>query len=237
MTGNTSLSEVLSAVPEGAVPDGNHPLYSIGEEIANAISHGIGMAAAIVGTTLMLVKGIPTLSGWDLAGVAVYGASMVLLFLFSTLYHAMTHPTAKAVFKRLDHCAIYLLIAGTYTPFMMITLDTPAAHLLLAVVWGLAVIGVVFKAFYVHRYQKMSLITYLLMGWLAAFLFMELWAALPRPGFWLLVAGGLCFTIGAGFYAAKNIRYTHAIWHLWVVAGAACHCVAIAAYVIPPISR
>lgn len=207
--------------------------YTPGEEIANAVSHGLGTAAAIVALTLLLVKGIPVLSGWELAGVAVYGASLIALFLSSTLYHSLTHAPSKAVFKRLDHCAIYLLIAGTYTPFMMIALDTPTARILLAVVWVLAVAGVVFKAFFVHRYKKLSLATYLLMGWLSLAVFFQLWETLPKAGFWLLLAGGLCFTIGAAFYAAKQFRYTHAIWHLWVVGGAVCHCVSIGVYVIP----
>lgn len=207
--------------------------YSHGEEIANAVTHGLGAAAAIVALTLLLTKGIPVLSGWQLAGVAVYGASLVLLFLASTLYHAVPHPRAKDILKRVDHGAIYVLIAGTYTPFMAIALHTTAAYVLLAVVWALALAGVVFKIFFVHRFRWLSLGTYLLMGWLAMFLVYELWEALPRPGFTLLLAGGVCFTAGAVFYAMKSVRYTHAIWHLWVVAGAACHCVAIGAYVIP----
>ncbi len=207
--------------------------YSHGEEIANAVTHGLGAAAAIVALTLLLTKGIPVLSGWQLAGVAVYGASLVALFLASTLYHAIPHPRAKDILKRIDHAAIYLLIAGTYTPFMAIALHTTAAWVLLAVVWSLAAAGVVFKIFFVHRFRWLSLGTYLVMGWLAMFLVYELWQALPRPGFTLLLAGGVCFTAGAVFYAMKSVRYTHAIWHLWVVAGAACHCVAIGAYVIP----
>lgn len=207
--------------------------YSHREEIANAITHGIGAAAAIVGLTLLLAKGIPVLSGWDLFGVAVYGGSMVVLFLASTLYHAIPEPRAKDILKRVDHGAIYVLIAGTYTPFMSITLKSPSAHLLLAVVWGVALAGVVFKIFFVHRYQRLSLATYLLMGWLAMFVVYELWYALPRPGFLLLLAGGLCYTAGAIFYAMKSMPYSHAVWHLWVVAGAACHCVSIAVYVIP----
>lgn len=207
--------------------------YSAEEEVANALSHGLATAAAIVGITLMLVKGLPVLSAGELAGVAVYGASLVLLFLCSTLYHSITHPRTKAVFKRLDHCAIYLLIAGTYTPFLMITLDSFSAGVMLWIIWAVALSGVLFKLYFIHRFQRLSLITYLLMGWLSLFLIYELWQALARPGFWLLLAGGLCFTVGAGFYAAKRYRYTHAVWHVFVAAGAACHAVAIGVYVIP----
>lgn len=216
-----------------ATPAAGAASYSIGEEIANAVTHGLGAAAAIVGLTLLLAKGIPVLSAWEVAGVAIYGGSLVTLFLASTLYHAVHNPRAKDILKRVDHGAIYVLIAGTYTPFMSITLHSPAAHLLLGVVWSIAVAGVVFKIFFVHRFRWLSLSTYLLMGWLALFVVYELWYALPHAGFALLLAGGICFTVGAVFYAMKTVRYTHAIWHLWVVAGATCHCVAIGLYVIP----
>lgn len=210
--------------------------YALGEEIANAVTHGLGAAAAIVALTLLLAKGIPVLSGWELAGVAIYGGSLVTLFLASTLYHAIMHPRAKDILKRVDHGAIYVLIAGTYTPFLAIALDSTAAHMLLAVVWSLAVAGIIFKIFFVHRFEWLSLSTYLMMGWLALFLIYELWNALPRPGFTLLLAGGFCFTLGAIFYAMKSVRYTHAIWHVWVLAGATCHCVSIGLYVIPSAS-
>lgn len=207
--------------------------YTPVEEMLHATSHGLAAAAAIVALTLMLVKGLPVLNGWQLAGIAVYGGSMIALFLGSTLYHGIHHGPSKDVLKRVDHSAIYLLIAGTYTPFMTITLQSTAATVLLAVVWALAIAGVFFKVFFVHRYKRLSLATYLVMGWLAVFLIYELWLVLPRPGFWLLLAGGLCYTLGAPFYALKQYRYTHLVWHLWVVAGAACHAVAVAVYVIP----
>lgn len=209
--------------------------YSVGEEIASAVSHGLGMMAATVALTLLMVKGIPVLSAWQLAGVAVYGGSLIALLLCSTLYHSITHLPTKALFKRLDHCTIYLLIAGTYTPLMMITLNTPASNLLLGVLWAIAMIGVIFKAFFVHSYKRLSLITYLLMGWMSLFVVYELWLALPRAGFVLLLVGGGLYTVGTLFYAAKQYRYTHAIWHLFVVGGAACHCVMIGVYVIPPV--
>ena len=209
--------------------------YSLSEEIANAVSHGLGTIAATVGVTLLLVKAIPVLATAELIGVAVYGVSLILLFLCSTLYHSITHAEAKALFKRLDHCAIYLLIAGTYTPMLMITLHTSSAKIMLWVIWALALAGIVFKVYFIHRFKRMSLITYLLMGWLSMVLIQDLWQELPREGFWLLLAGGLCFTLGAGFYAAKQFRYTHAIWHVFVAAGAACHCVMIGRYVIPSV--
>jgi len=174
--------------------------YSPEEEVANAVTHGLAAAASIVAITLMLVKGMPVLSVGELIGVAVYGASLVLLFLASTLYHSITHTRTKVVLKRLDHCAIYLLIAGTYTPLLMITLDSFAATVMLWLIWIIAVSGVVFKLYFIHRFQRLSLVTYLLMGWLSMFLIYDLWQSLDRTGFWLLLAGGLCFTLGAGFY-------------------------------------
>ncbi len=207
--------------------------YSPEEEVANAVTHGLAAAASIVAITLMLVKGMPVLSVGELIGVAVYGASLVLLFLASTLYHSITHARTKVVLKRLDHCAIYLLIAGTYTPLLMITLDSFAATVMLWLIWIIAVSGVVFKLYFIHRFQRLSLVTYLLMGWLSMFLIYDLWQSLDRTGFWLLLAGGLCFTLGAGFYAAKQHRFTHAIWHVLVAAGAACHAVLIGVFVIP----
>lgn len=208
--------------------------YGVAEEIANAVSHGLGFAGAIVATTLLLVKGLPVLDASQLAGVAVYGASLILLFLCSTLYHAVTHAPGKAVLKRLDHCAIYLLIAGSYTPLLLITLESlPLARIMLWVIWAIAVAGVAFKLLFIHRFKRLSLVTYLLMGWLSLLLVRDLWTALPRDGFWLLIGGGLCFTVGALFYAAKRYPYTHAIWHVFVVAGASCHAVLIGQYVIP----
>lgn len=207
--------------------------YRLGEEIANAVAHGLGAAAAIVALTLMIVKAIPTLDGWQMAGVALYGGSLVLLFLCSTLYHSFSHPRARAVFKRMDHSAIFLLIAGTYTPFLMLTLGSTQASALLVALWLIAVAGVAFKMFFVHRFQRLSLFSYLAMGWLAVLVLADLYQALPPAAFRLLVAGGLAYTVGAAFYAAKQYTYTHAIWHLFVLAGATSHCVAIGVYVIP----
>lgn len=209
------------------------PGYSRAEDVASATIHGVGAVAALVACVLLISKGVGVLSGWQLTGVALYGASLVALFSVSTLYHAVLNVRLKDILKRIDHGAIFVVIAGTYTPFMSITLGSRTAGVLLAIVWSLAVAGIVLKLLHVHRFRWLSLATYLTMGWLAVFVFWELWQALPRPGFWLLLAGGGCFTVGTVFYAMKSMRYTHAIWHLWVVAGAACHAVAVGIYVIP----
>lgn len=207
--------------------------YTVGEEIANSVTHGLGIAAAIVALTLMLVKAIPVLSATDIAAVSIYGGSLILMFLFSTLYHAIPHVPSKVILKRLDHCAIYVLIAGTYTPFLMISLRSNSAWALLATVWVLAIAGVLFKVWFIHRFKRLSVVTYLMMGWLSLLVIYQLYQVLPGVGFALLLFGGVFFTIGVVFYVAKKLPFNHAIWHVFVLAGAVCHCVAIGVYVIP----
>lgn len=207
--------------------------YSISEEIANAITHGLGVAAAIVALTLMLVKGIPVLSGTEIAAVSVYGASLIILFLASTLYHAITHSSTKSVLKRIDHCAIFFLIAGTYTPLLIISLDSVRSQVLFYVIWAAAFTGILLKAIYINKFKRLSLIMYLMMGWASVILIYEIYQNLPFGGFLLLISGGLAFSLGVPFYIAKKTRYTHAIWHVFVLAGAVCHCLTISLYVIP----
>ncbi|WP_426415076.1 PAQR family membrane homeostasis protein TrhA [Aestuariirhabdus sp. LZHN29] len=211
----------------------NPAAYSLGEEVANAISHGMGAAAAIVGLTLLMVEAAGVLDALSITGLALYGGSLVLLFLCSTLYHAFTHHKAKAIFKVLDHCAIYLLIAGTYTPFMLITLDGPLATGLLIAIWSLAFVGIVFKTFFIHRFEVVSVLTYLAMGWLSLLVVYQLSEQLEWVGFVLLVVGGVVYSLGVIFYVWHRIPYNHAIWHLFVLGGALCHFLAIFIYVIP----
>jgi hemolysin III len=225
------------AIPELAVVEKMHiePFYPY-EEVANATSHGLGMLAAIVATVFMLLKAshsVPPLTDGQIAAIAVYGGSMILLFLSSTLYHSAIDPDRKAKLNRLDHCAIYVLIAGSYTPFLSITLQTTLSEVLLIVVWSLAAIGIVFKIFYIDRFPKLSLTTYLLMGWLSLFASYQLYQVAPPQLLWLLLAGGLSYSFGTIFYAINRIPYNHAIWHLFVLAGAILHCIAIWGYVIP----
>lgn len=205
------------------------------EELANALSHGLGALGAIVATVLMLMKASasPVITHGQLIGVTVYGISMILLFLASTLYHGATNEVQKTILHRLDHCAIYLLIAGSYTPFLMITLHTTLAEILLVVVWVLAISGIVFKMFFIDKFPRTSLITYLLMGWLSVFVIYQLYLAAPIQLLTLLIAGGLSYSLGTIFYAIRKIPYNHAIWHIFVLAGAAFHCWAIWVYVIP----
>ena len=203
--------------------------YTIVEEWLNALSHGIGCIASVVGLVFLLSRAADTLA--QVASI-IYGVSMIAMFLSSTLYHAFTNPNIKSVLKVIDHSAIYLLIAGTYTPFMLLAVGGWVGVIGISLVWALAIIGVGFKCLAAGRFPKISLMTYLLMGWLAIFFIYPLYMSLASEGLWLLVAGGLCYTVGVIFYVAKKIRYTHPIWHLFVTAGCICHFFSIYYYVV-----
>ena len=205
--------------------------YDPKEENLNVWSHAIGAGLALIASILMLIKGshLPMLE-W--IGLWVYGLSMVLLFLASTLYHVAKTEQRRFWYKKLDHTAIYYLIAGTYTPFLAIALPTDKAKMLLVALWIIALIGTAFKLIFIHRFQKISLIAYLVMGWLALLVMDDMQQFLSRECLTLLIAGGLAYTVGALFYALKRVRYTHAIWHFFVLLGAGLQFLAIYLYVI-----
>ena len=207
--------------------------YSLGEEIANAVTHGVGALLSIV--ALIALVSIAAVWGthWHLASAIVYGTTMFLLYMASTLYHAITHPKARHVFKIIDHAGIYLLIAGTYTPFTLVTIRNDGGWYLFAVVWTLALIGIAAEAFWVYRPKWLSAVVYLAMGWLALAMVRPLLQSLEPGGVWLLVAGGLAYTLGTVFYVLKRVRYMHAVWHLWVLAGTVLHFLAVMFYVFP----
>ncbi|KAB8305325.1 hemolysin III family protein [Erwinia endophytica] len=206
--------------------------YSLAEEVANSISHGIGFIFGIVGLVLLLTQAFDSKADvMTITSYSLYGGSMILLFLASTLYHAIPHPQAKSWLKKLDHCAIYILIAGTYTPFLLVGLKSPLAHGLMVIIWSLALLGVLFKLAFVHRFEALSVITYLLMGWLSLIVIYQLAMKLSPGGVWLLAAGGVIYSLGVIFYVAKRIPYNHAIWHGFVLGGSICHFLAIYLYV------
>ncbi|MGL5388341.1 MAG: PAQR family membrane homeostasis protein TrhA [Enterobacterales bacterium] len=206
--------------------------YPWAEEIANSISHGIGLVFGIVGLVLLLVQAVNAGAGVTaITSYSLYGGSMILLFLASTLYHAIPHQRAKHWLKKFDHCAIYLLIAGTYTPFLLVGLDSPLARGLMAVIWGLALFGVIFKLAFAHRFEVLSLVTYLTMGWLSLIVIYQLAMRLEVGGVTLLAVGGVVYTLGVIFYASKRFRFGHAIWHGFVLGGSVCHFMAIYLYV------
>ncbi|MDM1249082.1 hemolysin III family protein [Acinetobacter sp. R933-2] len=206
-------------------------VYAPQEERINAISHAIGAVFAAIAMIFMLVKG-SYLPFWQFFGLVVYGLSMVLLFSSSAIYHFSVDEKKRQWYKKLDHTAIYYLIAGTYTPFLAITIPTAKAHYLLIALWIIAAIGTLFKLVFIHRFQKISLIAYLVMGWLAVLVMDDMQRFLTNGAIQLLVAGGLAYTIGALFYALKRVRYTHAIWHIFVLIGAGLQFFAIYLYVI-----
>jgi len=196
--------------------------YTPGEEFANALSHAVGAMLSIFGIVMLAVRSQTATAA---ATTAVYGASMFLLFQASTCYHAMTNATAKRVFRRIDHSAIYLLIAGTYTPVLMIAVPFPTSVGLLAMIWYLAVTGVVFSCLTL-KFRYLSTGLYLVMGWLSIFLLHSLWQNGAYRTIWLLLAGGAVYSIGIVFYLMKT-RYMHSVWHLFVLGGAVCHYFAI----------
>ena len=206
--------------------------YPWAEEIANSLSHGVGLVFGIVGLVLLLVQALgDNASAMAITSYSIYGGSMILLFLASTLYHAIPHEKAKYWLKKLDHCAIYILIAGTYTPFLLVGLNSPLAKGLMAVIWGLALFGVIFKLAFAHRFEVLSLVTYLTMGWLSLIVIYQLATTLSLGGVALLALGGVVYTLGVIFYASKRFRFGHAIWHGFVLGGSACHFLAIYFYV------
>lgn len=218
-----SQESTLSSKPN-VVTNAN---YSVKEELANSLSHGLGVVAGVVGLIMCILKGYEQLTFVQMAGVIVYCASIILLFLCSTLYHSATDIVLKHKLKVADHCAIYLLIAGTYTPLMLISLNSETgnenANLVLIAIWSLAVGGILFKTLFINRFKVFSLLLYLAMGWLCVTVMKELIAGMSPLGFNLLIIGGLFYSLGVIFYVAKRIPYNHAIWHLFVLGGAISH--------------
>ena len=202
--------------------------HSRGEEIANSISHGIGLVAALVATPFLIVHAVRHGDTGFIVGASIFAASMVLMYLASTLYHALPIGRAKRVFQVIEHSTIFLLIAGTYTPFTLGVLRGAWGWTLLALVWGLAVTGVTLKAFNRMSHPILSTGLYLLMGWLILIAVNPLSARIPASGLLWLVAGGVAYTAGVVFFAADSrLRYGHFIWHLFVMAGTACHYFAV----------
>jgi hemolysin III len=208
--------------------------YSDIEERANAITHGVGVVLGVVGLILLLIRAFDYQADMlTVASMAVYGSSIILLFLASTLYHSITTEKTKRLLKTLDHCAIYLLIAGSYTPFLLVGLRTPLAMGLMAVIWGIALVGIIMKIAFVYRFKRLSLFIYLAMGWLSLIVVYQLAMNIDIGGLVLLAVGGVIYSLGVIFYVAKRIPYNHAIWHLFVLAGCACHFFAIYLFVTP----
>jgi hemolysin III len=217
------VQKEVSVTPEQPIP------YSQNEEILNAISHAFGLFLSCIGFFLLLQNSHGDIS--RIVSFSIFATSEVLLFLASTLYHSLQNQSAKKLFKLLDHCAIYLLIAGTYTPLLAITLAGPLGYTLLTFIWFFAFSGILFKIKFGNKYKKTSLATYLGMGFIALAILGELYEALPEQAVYLLALGGLIYSVGVLFYVKKTVPYTHAIWHLFVLGGATCHFLMIYWYV------
>ena len=210
-------------------PAARHRAQSLGEEIANSISHGTGFLAALIALPVLVI-GAARHGAAAIVGAGVFAATMALLYLTSTLYHALAPNRAKRLFQILDHVAIYLLIAGTYTPFTLGVLWGPWGWTLFGLIWALAAAGIVLKSVGGVRYPRISTGFYVVMGWLILAAAKPLWHAMSGWGLFWLAAGGVMYTAGVGFYAAKRMRYAHFVWHLFVLAGTACHFIAVLRY-------
>jgi hemolysin III len=203
---------------------------TLGEEIANSVSAGVGLLAAIAGIPLLVGSAIRRGNGISLLGTVIFGVAMVSLYLASTIYHAAPEGRIKRFFHLLDHSAIYVLIAGTYTPFALGAIRGVWGWILFAVVWSLAILGISFKVLGGLKYQRLSILSYLGMGWMALFAIRLFWLHVQFAGLLWILAGGIAYTSGVLFYAAKRLPYHHFVWHLFVVAGTACHFCAVLWY-------
>ena len=199
------------------------------EELWNAVTHGLGVLLSVAAAALLIVFASLRGSAWIIVGVSIFGATLIVLYTASTVYHAVGGARAKARLKVFDHASIYLLIAGTYTPCVLGPLRGGWGWSLFGVIWGLALAGVVFKVFMVGRFPRLSTVIYVAMGWLVLIAAVPLVRALPGAALAWLVAGGVAYTAGTVFYHGRRMRYTHAIWHLFVLAGSLCHMAAVAA--------
>ncbi|MEK6335285.1 MAG: hemolysin III family protein [Acidobacteriota bacterium] len=207
-----------------------HRQPTVGEEVANSLSHGIGLLLAIIATPILIIAASRYGTVWNVVGMAVFAASMIALYFSSTLYHALRNEKAKRFFRLLDHGAIFLLIAGTYTPFTLGVMRGPWGWTLFGLIWGLAIVGLTMKAIFGTRYGFLSVVLYLTMGWLVVIAAPEVIQKVPLSGLAWIIAGGIAYTSGVAFYAAHRVRYAHFAWHLFVIAGTVCHFFAVLWY-------
>ena len=207
--------------------------YSPKEELANAITHGIGVMLSIVGLVLMVVVATAHGTARHVTSVAIFGAALVLLCTSSTLYHSVPGADRRRMLRKFDHAAIFLLIAGTYTPFLLVSLRGPWGWSLFGVIWGLAAAGIALKFWFAGRFKIISTLIYLTMGWMVLVVSKPMLAAVGSGGLGLLLGGGLCYTLGVRFYLWKRLPYHHAIWHLFVLGGSGCHWAAVYFHVLP----
>ncbi|GAA4058584.1 PAQR family membrane homeostasis protein TrhA [Amphibacillus indicireducens] len=207
--------------------------FSLGEEIANAITHGVGMVLSIVGLVFLIIFSALYGSAWHVVSFTIFGVTMVFLYTSSTLLHSLPRGRAKDVFEILDHSSIYFFIAGTYTPFLLVAVRGTLGWTLFGIVWGVAIAGTIFKVFFVKRFVLVSTVLYVAMGWLIVFTWPTLTEQLARNGIILLIIGGLFYTLGAIFYVWRFFKYHHMVWHLFVLTGTILHYFTVLIYLLP----
>ena len=215
------------------MPEAEPSTYTPREELANAVTHGFGLALSVGGLALLVTAAALRGDAWHVTSAAIFGATLVLLYTTSTLYHSFRAADAKRLLRKFDHAAIFLLIAGSYTPFLLVTLRGTLGWWLFGIVWGLAAAGIALKFWFAGKYRVISTLIYLAMGWLVLTAVRPLALALGPQALWLLLGGGLCYTGGTVFYLWKRLPYHHAVWHLCVLAGSACHWAAVYRGVLP----
>jgi hemolysin III len=208
------------------------PPVVVREEVANSVTHGLGLLASLVGAFVLVSLSVEQGEAWHVVSAVVYGATLVALYAASTLYHALKGTRARKVLRVLDHCSIYLLIAGTYTPVTLVSMRGGWGWTLFGLAWGLAAVGIAFKILATGRFAILSTLAYVLMGWLCIVAVKPMFVLLSPGALALLGAGGVLYTTGIVFYNSKRVPYSHAVWHLFVVAGSVCHYLAIALYVL-----
>lgn len=207
-------------------------MYTVGEEIFNSVSHGVGVLLSIAALVLLIIFAAIYSDGYGLASALVYGISLIILYTMSMVYHIVQNKTAKRVLRVFDHCSIFILIAGTYTPYLLGPLRSPIGWTIFGIIWGVTVIGILMNAISLEKFRIISLICYVLMGWGIVLSIKPLAQNIALPGLVLLIAGGLVYTVGVVFYVLKKYRYMHSIWHLFVLAGSVCHYFSILLFVL-----
>ena len=207
--------------------------YSPGEETVNAASHGLGIILSITGLVFLIIYSVSNGNGYHLVSSIIYGTTLIFLYSASTLYHAAYQPKIKRFFQQLDHCAIFLLIGGTYTPFTLVTLQGGWGWTIFGLVWGLAAVGCILELLLGHRFKRLSLAVYIGLGWIIIIAVKPMIDSIDKGGLLLLFAGGLSYSLGTFFYAHEKKAYNHAIWHLFVLGGSVFHFFAVFCYVIP----
>lgn len=205
----------------------NRRQLTIAEEIVNSITHGIGAMLSVAALVILVVVAARHGNAWHVVSFSIFGATLVLLYTFSTLYHSFTNIRVKNIFARFDHAAIFALIAGTYTPFLLTTIRGPLGWSFFGVIWAVAIAGIVIRTVYLHRFRRLMVAIYLMMGWMFVFMLNSMIKNLPDVSLIFLLAGGLSYTIGVIFYAWRKLPFGHGIWHLFVLGGSICHFFAV----------